>query len=278
MTLKESVSPPQYWYDGQLYSQSTLSLPLQDPGWLYGATVFTTLRIYEGALTHPQTAWPAHKARLTASVRAFAWMLPDWPSLKVGAAHLARYYPVLRVTLFPDGRSLISGRSLPPDLSKRQTHGVVVWVATPDYRRSLPGHKTGNYLGCWLALQAAQRSGAQEAILINCHNHWLETSTGNLWGWCRGAWWTPPLEMGILPGVMRSQVLKGLQAQKHRVNTQPWTPEQVSQFTDLAYTNSVVGVVPICSVLRESGSVNYNPDHGKIQQLNDAWRLGAVES
>ena len=148
-----------------------------------------------------------------------------------------------------------------------------MWEAdTPDYCRPLPGHKTGNYLGCWLALQAASRAGAQEAILIDAQGCWLETSTGNLWGWADERWWTPPLDTGILPGVLRSRLLQGLKSQGHTVQTTAWTPDQVNGFTFLAYTNSVFEVVPIHTVLRGQAPVDYNPDHEKLQQLQRAWQ------
>ena len=272
MTLPPSP-PSQYWYDGRPVIAETVSLPLFDPGWLYGATLFTTLRIYENALDHPWTAWSAHVERTARSLQALHWPAPDWERVRLGAAYLAPHYPVLRVTLFPDGRELILGRSLPAHLATWQTQGVTTWVAdTADYSRSLPGHKTGNYLGCWLALQAAQRVHAQEAILINPAGHWLETSTGNLWGWAAGQWWTPPLGAGILPGVLRSRLCRGLQAQNQTLQTAPWTPAQVAQFSFLAYTNSVLEVIPIHTVLQGTSSVNYNPDQAKIQQLTQAWQ------
>ncbi|MEL6398947.1 MAG: aminotransferase class IV [Cyanobacteria bacterium J06626_4] len=271
-----SVTPPSanaYWYAGQFVSGDTLTLSRQDPGLLYGATVFTTLRVYDYHLDHPWTVWAAHQARLTRSLQAFHWVEPDWEQVRQGAETLASYFPVLRVTIFPDGRELILGRSLPPDLALKQTQGVTVWVAdAEEYGRSLVAHKTGNYLGSWLALQTAQRMAAQEAVLVNDQGHWLETSTGNLWGWAADQWWTPPLTAGILPGVMRSRLLQGLQQQQQTVLTAAWTPQQVNQFSFLAYTNSVVEVVPIRAVLQEASSVNYNPDYGKVKQLTRAWQ------
>jgi 4-amino-4-deoxychorismate lyase len=262
-----------YWYDGRLFSAATLELPLQEPGLLFGATVFTTLRVYASRLDHPWTHWNAHMARLARSQQAFHWPLPDWGRVHHGATHLAQHYPVLRITLFPDGRELILGRSLPPHLPTLQTQGVTAWVAdAAEYTRPLPEHKTGNYLGGWLALQAAKRVAAQEAILVDTQGHWLETSTGNLWGWANGHWWTPPLAAGILPGVLRSRLLKGLHSLHSPVRIEPWTPEQVSQFSWLAYTNSVMTVIPIHTVLQGSSSMNYNPDHGKIEALTRAWQ------
>jgi hypothetical protein len=49
-------------------------------------------------------------------------------------------------------------------------------------------------------LQAAQRQQCQEAILVNERREWLETATGNLWGWYQEQWWTPPeVSGGITP-------------------------------------------------------------------------------
>ncbi|WP_239112361.1 aminotransferase class IV [Halomicronema sp. CCY15110] len=280
MPMSEAQSTNRcHWYAGQLVTGDTLMLSMHDPGLLFGATVFTTLRIYENDLDHPWTAWPSHCQRVARSLQAFHWSAPDWTRVRQGAAQLASAYPVLRVTIFPDGRELIVGRSLPPHLQTWQTQGVTAWVAdSPDFQRSLPDHKTGNYLACWLALQAAQRAQAQAAILIDAQGHWLETSTGNLWGWVAGQWYTPPLAGAILPGVLRSRLMQGLQVQHQVVQTCPWDATQVSQFTYLAYTNSVMAVVPIHTVLQGNASVNYNPDQGKTQQLTKAWQAGAQET
>ncbi|MEM6838437.1 MAG: aminotransferase class IV [Cyanobacteria bacterium P01_C01_bin.120] len=261
-------SENQYWHDGQLCQGDGLVLSCQEPGWLFGATVFTTLRVYGQSLDHPWTAWRAHIHRTERSLQAFQWCSPDWERVRQGADLLAQRYPVLRVTIFPDGRELVTGRSLPADLLTRQDQGITAWVADSDtYNRALPAHKTGNYLSCWLALQAAQRNAAQEAILTNEQGHWLETSTGSLWGWADGQWWTPPLAAGILPGVMRSRVIQGLQVCQQILQITPWTSAQVAHFSYLAYTNSLVEVVPIHTVLQGAASVNYNPNYDKTAQL-----------
>ncbi len=256
-----------HWYNGAPSQGDTLPISGDDPALRYGATVFTTLRVYDGRLDYPGTAWEAHCDRLRQSLQAFQWIEPDWARLKQGASLMAQRYPVLRMTLFPDGREWITGRELPTDLAQRQTQGIIAWVdEAGDYGRSLSAHKTGNYLGCWLALQAAQRWGAQEAILTN-GQRWLETSTGNLWGWCDGQWHTPPLKAGILPGVARSRIIAFQKAAHTPVDEQPWTPTLVSQLTYLAYTNSVIQVSPIRRILRRSSPVDYNPDQVLLAHL-----------
>lgn len=262
-----------HWYNGGLSNSPTLEIAPDDVALLYGATLFTTLRIYENRLDHSLTQWAAHCQRLMQSVQELGWVVPDRDRLTAGVQAMQPYAPVLRVTVFPDGRELIIGRSLPADLRDRQRRGVVAWVAdSAHYSRPLPQHKTGNYLGCWLAQQAAQRHGAQEAILKNEQGDWLETSTGTLWGWDGDRWWTPPLNAGILPGVVRSRILHGLAALGNPAIEAPWTAATRDRFLTLAYTNSVVEIVPLRAILPTPASVNYNPNNGSVQMLWDAFR------
>lgn len=268
------LKQPGFWYDGNLVSGSTITLEISDPGWLYGATVFTTLRVYGNALQHPLTRWKAHQQRLQHSIAIFGWQPPDWQRLYQGALTLIPHYPVLRITLFPDGRELITGRFLPPDLEQRQQQGITAWVAhTPEFRRSLPNHKTGNYLGAWLALQSAQAQHAQEAILVDDCGTWLETSTGNLWGWKSGCWWTPPLG-GILPGIGRSHLIEFLRRQNQTVIEQPWTSEFPPTLETLAYTNSVVELIPIHTVICASRQLLYSTHHPSLAILREGFGVG----
>ncbi len=239
-----------FWYNGNLIADKTLELAIDDPGLLYGATVFTTLRVYDGNLEHPKTNWLGHLRRLSSSLQTFDWQMPNWERVRKGAEILTEHYPVLRITIFPDGREWITGRNLPADLTERQKYGIAAWVG--EWARSLPSHKTGNYLAAWLALQQAQKYGAKEAILVDASGNWLETSTGNLWGWQDGRWWTPPLDAELLPGLMREQLIDRLHSQNEKVGEAPWTPDFVAGLAALAYSNSVVEVVPIHTIISSS--------------------------
>jgi 4-amino-4-deoxychorismate lyase len=234
-----------FWYDGKQQTGDRLSLSLTDPGLIYGATIFTTLRVYQQSLSHFLTHWQAHCDRLRWSVQDLDWQPPDWQQVENGAKLIAKQYPVVRISLFPDGREWITGRNLPADLSQRQQQGVKGWVAMGDrYRRYLPSHKTGNYLGAWLALQKAQSFGFGEAILTDAQGNWLETSTGNLWGWRDGMWYLPQFQENYLPGVGRSQLLLWFKQQQIPYQETVWTPLFVESLAAIAYSNSVVEFVP----------------------------------
>jgi len=264
-----------FWYDGQLRQADTLELAINEPGLLYGATVFTTLRVYQQSLDSPLTNWHPHCQRLKSSLQSFGWQLPNWQQVRHGAQVLSKSYPVLRITIFPDGREWITGRFLPPDLAQRQQQGITAWLAdAPAYRRSLAAHKTGNYLSAWLALQASRQMGAAEAILVSATGNWLETSTGNLWGWQEGGWWTPPLIAGILPGVVRSQLITWLNSQGLEAKEVAWDTKLVEKFEVIAYTNSVIEVIPIHTVLNSQEPLAYNAYHPSLEQLSSWFENG----
>lgn len=236
--------------------------------------MFTTLRVYQRSLTHRLTNWQAHCDRLRHSIEFFGWQQPNWQQLRYGAATLSDF-SVLRITVFPNGREWITARSLPDDLTNKQKYGVKAYLAPSELRRSLPHHKTGNYLSAWFAKTTAQQLDAGEAILVDESGNWLETSTGNLWGWRDDCWWTPPLAAGILPGVARSQILEWIKDNDQHVKEEPWLAEAVDSFEAIAYSNSVVEIVPIHTVIERQtvGQIipkkydSYHPSVKLLQQL-----------
>jgi 4-amino-4-deoxychorismate lyase len=258
-----------YWYDGRQIESRTIELNPSDPGLLFGATVFTTFR------TDRLTAieYDLHCHRLRSSVLDFGWCEPDWVRLHQGVECLKSAFSVLRITLFPDGCELITGRDLPPQLKEWQTNGVTVIIADRQYTRSIPQHKTGNYLAPWLALQQARNRDIQEAILTNDRGDWLETTTGNLWGYRDGCWYTPPLSAGILPGIARSQILSHLQQQNLPVVECEWNPEWVKDLDSIGYSNSVVRFIPIHTVITPLGTLEYVTQHPALLNIaRRSWR------
>lgn len=252
-----------YWYAGQRIVARTIELNIDEPGLLYGATIFTTFRTDRLS----SSIYDLHYQRLRSSSVELGWSEPDWQQLKRGVESLTPEFLVLRITLFPDGRELITGRSLPSQLSTWQRDGVTVVIADRQFTRSLPQHKTGNYLAPWLALQQARNRDVQEAILTTDRGNWLETTTGNLWGYRDGCWYTPPVSAGILPGIMRSQILTWLQQQNIPVVELEWTVELIKDLESIGYCNSVVNFVPIHTVITCMGTLKYTiSTYGKIEE------------
>ena len=252
-----------YWYNGREIAKETIELDITEPGLLYGATVFTTLRTERLS----PVVVELHYERLRSSIIDLGWYQPNWSQIQQGVSALTPKFPILRITIFPDGRELITGRDLPPQLAKWQAEGVTVMIADGQYTRSLAQHKTGNYLAPWLVLQQARRQDIQEAIFTDDRGNWLETTTGNLWGYLDGCWYTPPLSAGILPGIARSQILNYLQSQQIPVAEIEWESALVRELEAIAYSNSVIHLIPIHTVLTPMGKLEYVPEHPAMKSL-----------
>jgi hypothetical protein len=101
--------------------------------------VFTTLRVYHQSLDSALTNWTGHCDRIESTLQTFAWQQPNWNRLRQGAEILIAHFPVLRITVFPDGREWITGRFLPENLTDKQQHGVAASIlAGTQFQRSLP--------------------------------------------------------------------------------------------------------------------------------------------
>ena len=250
-----------YWYCGESIESQTIKLDINEPGLLYGATVFTTLR------TDALSIYDLHCERLKLSIEDLGWHQPNWDRVRSGVDCLTPAFPVLRITIFPDGRELITGRELPPNLATWQQQGVTAIIADRQFTRSLPQHKTGNYLAPWLALQQARNHNIQEAIFTNDRGDWLETTTGNLWGYRDGCWYTPPLSAGILPGISRSQILSRLKQENQSVSQIEWKAEWVKDLDSIGYSNSVIHLIPINTVITPVGKLEYGATHPMMKWL-----------
>jgi 4-amino-4-deoxychorismate lyase len=264
-----------HWYCGKSIESQTIELAISDPGLLYGATVFTTFRTDRFVVGQDPRLLEEvgdlkglHYDRLRSSLSDLGWHQPDWNQVRSGVEYLTPHFPVLRITIFPDGRELITGRELPPNLATWQQEGVTVIIADRQFTRSLPQHKTGNYLAPWLALQQARDNNIQEAILTNDRGDWLETTTGNLWGYRDGCWYTQPLSVGILPGIARSQIMTRLQRENRSVSEIEWNPEWVKDLEAIGYSNSVVRFIPIHTVITSTGTLKYPPQHPAIKEVS----------
>lgn len=89
----------------------------------------------------------------------------------------------------------------------------------PSKYRPTAGHKSVSYADYAWALKDAKKNGVDEAVLLNSDNLLCECSTSNLFYYHDKVLYTPSLETGCLPGVMRALVLQkaenvGIQVQE----------------------------------------------------------------
>ncbi len=105
------------------------------------------------------------------------------------------------------GTTLIVARPLPESVNRKR-RGTKVFSLSPEIRRTFPHLKSLNYLPSVWGVQEAQRRGYDEALFVDMIGNIREGATTNIFALRDGKLVTPPLEMGILPGIARDTVIR----------------------------------------------------------------------
>jgi len=210
--------------DGQLRPPGAWQVSVFDRGFLYGDSVFETLRTYRGQPFELRE----HLERLA---RSAALVFIDLPvSLErleaevleaIRAGQNAESYVRLMITR---GEGALG---LDPALADRPTRVIIVQpLAAPapelyttgisaiSFRTqrqtdstSAVGAKVGNYLVSVLAMRKAGEAGALEALIVDATGGVLEGGSSNIFLVEGGKLVTPDVSAGILAGITRAQVL-----------------------------------------------------------------------
>jgi branched-chain amino acid aminotransferase len=92
----------------------------------------------------------------------------------------------------------------PPALYEQ---GIRVLSCTAPTSPLWAGAKPTAYLNNLLAIGQAQRAGCDDALLLGAYGELLEGATSSAFLVRGGVLYTPPLSLGILPGITRDRVL-----------------------------------------------------------------------
>lgn len=210
--------------DGQYCPPAEPTVSVFDRGFLYGDSVFETLRTYGGKPFELEE----HLLRLERSAELVFIPLPlSRAELErevlaaITAAGNQESYVRLMVTrgqgplgldpaLADRPRWVIIVQPLVPPPPEQYEHGI----AAISYRTervvdatSAQGAKIGNYLISVLAMREARSAGASEALVVDGQGRLLEGASSNVFLVERGTLVTPPLDAGILAGITRGHLL-----------------------------------------------------------------------
>jgi len=98
------------------------------------------------------------------------------------------------------------------------------------------------YLDNILAQQDAQAAGADDALFLNTKGHVAETTTGNLFLIHHNTISTPPIEDGLLPGIIRAVLIEKA---PHPITVKTLSPTQLETCDSAFVTNSLWGIRPV---------------------------------
>ena len=208
------------WLNGRLSHDTTLHP--DDRGFLLGDGVFETLRGTRNLTRH------LHRLRDGAALLGIE---PCWTDEEISAGVIAVLNgqdAAVRITLSrgPGGRGvlplpgtaptlLITAGILPGALPPARL--IVAQCTRRNEHSPLSRIKSLNYLDSILARQEAVAAGADDAILRNTAGDVAEATAANLFVLRSGAWVTPAVSDGALPGITRALLLESGFGQEARL-------------------------------------------------------------
>ena len=217
------------WLNGALLAAEAARIDPADRGFTLGDGVFETIRAGAGG---PRRL-DQHLGRLRAGAGvlgiAVGWTdhaITD--AIVAVLAGCALTEAALRITLSrgpsrrgvlppmaPEPTLLIAATPLPP---ASQPARLVICRGTRRNEHSpLSRIKSLNYLDGVLARMEAASRGADDALLLNTAGWIAESSVANLFVQIDGAWMTPPVTDGALPGIARAALLTLTRAHERRL-------------------------------------------------------------
>jgi branched-chain amino acid aminotransferase len=211
--------------NGKMVPESEAKISVLDHGFLYGASIYETLRTYGGK----PFLLDSHLGRLQESARGIYLELPI--SIRQIRQELKR---VLEVAQYPESyiriivtqgegelsydpflcknpNLIILVNELSPPPAEIYEKGVTVSLVS--VRRNLasainPSLKSGNLLNNMLAWVEGHNHGGYEALMLNFKGQLAECSMSNIFLVRNQTLKTPALDCGILPGITRGLVLE----------------------------------------------------------------------
>jgi branched-chain amino acid aminotransferase len=268
MASQESKAPNaavQIWIDGELSQGESAVVSVLDRGFLYGDSVFETLRTYSGK----PFALAEHVERLRRSAEQVLIELPITPaqiSSEVTRAVELSGFPesYVRVMLTRGQgalgldpraavrplRVLIVAPLSPPPLSDYRNGISVITFQTSRVQDDTPaaGAKIGNYLVAVLAHKQAAEVGAKEALVKNVAGEVVEGATSNVFWFEGGKLWTPPVSAGILAGITRHHILEAARDLNLPVEMRVPKVEELVDSEGVFISSSIREMLPVVSI------------------------------
>jgi branched-chain amino acid aminotransferase len=236
-----------------------------DNGFTFGDSVYETLRTYGGR----PFEWGRHLRRLRASAGRLGFDIPlsdeqvlaRLDAVLAPAANAESYIRIIVSRGLGDisyhfervkGPTVVM--VVKPCVSYPEWHYTQgVAAALVSIRRNHPqaldpAIKSSNLLNNVLALREAQKSGAEEALLLNQRGEVAEGASTNVFVVRDGVLITPVLETGILAGITREVVLELARGLALPAREQVIRPEDLTGADEAFLTSTTREVVPIRTV------------------------------
>ena len=237
------------WLDGKLVAASPVLLKSLTPGVLKAKGVFETMRVRKGKVA----LLAAHLKRMSRGLKVLN--LTPLKSLSAIPENISRLLKVnrlknarVRLMVWQKGgrvHAAIIFEPLQPLTARQYKEGFKAIVANGHRRQTPVPIKSLDYAIFREGLRKARAAGFDEALLANSKGELVEGSRTNVFLVKDNCLFTPPIESGCLPGVMRQTVLDGARRLKIRCAAKTLRAQDLVDADEAFLTNALLGIMPL---------------------------------
>jgi branched-subunit amino acid aminotransferase/4-amino-4-deoxychorismate lyase len=232
-------------------------VPFNDMGFLYGDSLFETVRINHGKpfrlekhLERMQTGMDTIQMESAEQLAKVPEILAEYIFRNKLDSGLARIIITRGVVKGSPWRSestpAIYMTSRP--MNKPEEGPVkVIFLEEKNYPilRFFPAIKSGNYLGNMLAKKDAEDAGAFEPVFINRDGYVTECAIRNVFFIKDDVLLTPSVKLGVLPGVIRDTIMELAEKRHLEVREALIHEDDVPEMDEAFISSTGVGVLPV---------------------------------
>ena len=272
-------------FNGHLLPSDEVSIAANDRGFLYGDSLYETIRIHASQ----PFLWELHTKRLIAGAEVIGLKLPFsgedlYGQTKKLIERNKETDCVVRLmvsrgigergygtTGLETPTTLITTHPLPD----RQTKPITI-VTTPARvakEDPLAQIKSGNKLTSIMAKRLAKQSNADDGLILNSDRNVTETSSANIFWIQDGILRTPPQSDGVLPGTTRHLVIDLATALGQAPREQSVSSCALKKAEAVFVTSAATGIRAVGQVDRDT-----LPGHPLVEQLMAAYESELAKS
>lgn len=250
------------YIDGEFVAEREARISVFDHGFLYGDGVFEGIRAYNGRVFRLRE----HVDRLWNSAQGILLVIPmSREGMCEAVLELLRRNGMsdcyIRVVVTrgvgdlgldprkcPRASVLVLADAMemyPRNLYEQGLRLITVSTRRNSPQALNPAIKSLNYLNNILGKLEANRAGAAEGVMLTQDGFVAEATADNLFIVSNGVVMTPPVHLGILPGITRAVVIELARRRELTVDEVPFTLHEVYSADECFLTGTGAEVVPV---------------------------------